>query len=349
MRVDVLSRHLPAAQGSAAGRVLHATCEGLLAEGVEVALTCWGPEEPAELPSWCTWSPLPPEPGWRTRGRAALRPRSDVRRLTWQPRGVPVADDPLSAAALPAGGWTTLHYATALDLAALRAEGVRPRPRDLQDLRAERAVHRRFPGRVLTYSDRVAEWSGGTALPVAVPVPPRPLPPVEQPVAALVADWRWPPNRVALQRLLRDWPRVRAAVPGATLLLAGRGEPCVATSVASGVEVLGSVSRSEDVLSRAALLAFPCPDTSGPKIKVLESAALGLCVVTTPAGAEGVGSDALGVAAPGAFPGALIDLLLDPARRAELAARAQADVSAVHAPRPAARARKAVLEAAQRL
>lgn len=347
MRVDVLSRHLPSEQGSAAGRVLLATCEGLRAEGVEVAVTSWAPEEPADLPAWCTWFPLPPEAGWRTRGRAVLRPRTDVRRLGWQPEGVAVADDPLSAPAVPAGGWATLHYVTALDLAALRPEAGRPRPRDLQDLRAERALRTRFLGRVLTYSARTAAWSGGTAVPVAFPVPPEPVPLVDAPVAALVADWRWPPNRVALLRLLRDWPRVRAAVAGASLLLAGRGDPGVASHLDSGVEVLGPVSRSDDVLSRAAVLAFPCPDTSGPKIKVLEAAALGLCVVTTAAGAEGVSSDALVVAAPEAFAGALVDVLLEPARRAGLAARARADVLAVHAPRPAARARKAVLEAAQ--
>ena len=348
MRVDVLSRHLPSEQGSAAGRVLLATCEGLLAEGVEVSVTSWAPEEPADLPPWCTRVPLPPEAGWRRRGRAVLRPRSDVRRLGWQPQGVAVADDPLAAAALPAGGLTTLHYATALDLGALRADGLRPRPSDLQDMRAERRLRRGLPGRVLTYSDRVADWVGGTALPVAVPVPPEPIPVVEAPVAALVADWRWPPNRVALRRLLAEWPAVRAAVPGATLLLAGRGDPEVACTLDSGVQVLGAVSRSEDVLCRAAVLAFPCPDTSGPKIKVLEAAALGLCVVTTAAGAEGVGSDALVVAAPGEFTRALVDVLGDAARRAALGAQSRADVLAVHAPRPAARARKAVLEAAQR-
>lgn len=340
MRVDVLSRHLPLPEGTAAGRVLRATCEGLLAEGVDVRVTSWAPEEPAELPSWCTWGPLPAEPAWRTRGRAVVRPRSDVVRLGWSPVGTAVADDPLSAAALPSGGVATLHYVTAYDVAAL---GVRPSPRHLQDVRAERRL-RGTP--VLAYSDRVADWVGGTAVPVAVPVPDAPLPPVEQPVAAVVADWRWAPNRTALGRLLRSWPAVRAAVPGACLLVAGRGDAGVGRL--PGVDVLGEVPHLVDVLARAAVLAFPCPDSSGPKVKVLEAAAHGVDVVTTTAGAEGVATDALVVSDAAGFEAALVAALRDPAARADRSRQARADVLAVHAPRPAARARQAALQALQR-
>jgi glycosyltransferase involved in cell wall biosynthesis len=331
MRLDVLSRHVPDPEGTAAGRVLHATCEGLLAEGADVAVTTWSPAEPRSLPDWCTWAPLPPEPAWRTRTRALRRPRSDVVRLGWEPEGLAVADDPLSAAALPDGGFATLHYVTVYDAAAL---GRGLRPADRQDVRAERRLR---GGRVLAYSDRVAEWVRGTAVPVATHLPASPLAQVEQPVAALVADWRWAPNRVALDALLQAWPEVRDRVPGAALLVAGRGE---VSAGGPGVEVLGPVRQSVEVLGRAALLAFPCPATSGPKVKVLEAAASGLCVVTTPAGAEGVASGALVVAEAGsAFVEALVAALRDPAARAERAARARVQVRAAHAPRPAARAR----------
>lgn len=96
VRVELLSRHLPQAQGTAAGRVLLATGEGLLAEGVDLLVTSWSPEPPTEeLPPWCCWRPLPDESAWRTRGRALLRPRADVVRLGWSPTGIAVADDPL--------------------------------------------------------------------------------------------------------------------------------------------------------------------------------------------------------------------------------------------------------------
>jgi glycosyltransferase involved in cell wall biosynthesis len=261
-----------------------------------------------------------------------------VLRLEWQPAGTAVADDPLSAAALPPHGVATLHYATALDLAGLRRS---PRPHDVQDLRAERRL-RRHRHLVLTYSDRVATWVGGVAVPVAVPIPDAPLPFVEAPVAAMVADWRWPPNQAALQRLLQVWPSVRADVPTAQLLLAGRGNCGVQNG--DGVRVLGEVSSLDEVLGRAAVLAFPCPPTSGPKIKVIEAAARGIPVLTTVAGAEGLAPDSGVVTADeDSFGPMLAALLGDVARRQLLAGQVREAVAAIHAPVPAARARLAAL------
>jgi glycosyltransferase involved in cell wall biosynthesis len=333
VRVEILSRHLPQAQQTAAGRVLLATGEGLVAEGVDLLVTSWSTEPPVEdLPDWCQWTPLPAEKAWRTRGRAVARPRSDVVRLNWSPTGTAVADDPVSAAALPPDGVGTMHYATAIDVP-------RPSLHDLQDLRAERRLRRTRP--VLAYSEQVAAWAGGTAVPAALRIPETALPLVEQPVAVLVADWRWPPNRRALEHLLAAWRDVD--VPGARLLLAGRGGTPVE---AEGVRWLGAVGDVHEVLGLAAVLAFPCPDTSGPKVKVLEAAAAGLPVLTTVSGAEGIATDALEVSDLRGFGVALRKLLADPARRAEQAARARKQVAAVHAPGPAARAR---IEATQRL
>jgi glycosyltransferase involved in cell wall biosynthesis len=333
VRVEILSRHLPAPEGTAAGRILLATGEGLIAEGVDLLVTSWSPEPPREqLPDWCVWRPLPPESAWRTHGRALLRPRADVTRLGWSPTGLAVADDPLSAAALPRGGIGTLHYATAIDV-------TRPAPRDLQDLRAERRLRRTRP--VLAYSDRVARWAGATAIPAAIRLPDEPLRLVEEPVAALVADWRWAPNRLALAHLLTAWQTVR--LPGARLLLAGRGGSPV---TAPGVTWMGEIADVAEVLGQAALLVFPCPDTSGPKVKVLEAAAAGLPVLTTPAGAEGLATDSLTLADVRGFGAAMITLLGDPSLRADRARRARQQIAAVHAPAPAARAR---LQATDRL
>jgi glycosyltransferase involved in cell wall biosynthesis len=261
-----------------------------------------------------------------------MRPRSDVVRLHWNPSGIAVADDPLSAAALPEGGIGTLHYATALDVP-------RPTLKDRQDLRAERRLRRAHP--VLAYSDRVATWAGGTAIPAAIRIPAAPLPLVEQPVAVLVADWRWRPNQEALEHLLRAWTEV--SVPGARLLLAGRGGRAV---TAPGVAWLGEVGDVNEVLEQAAVLAFPCPGSSGPKVKVLEAAAAGVPVLTTGAGVEGIHDNNIEVTSLEGFGTALNRLLADPGRRAEQAIRARAGVAAVHGPGPAARAR---MEATQRL
>ena len=352
MRIAIASRHLPDVEGSAAGRVLEATRRGLVQLGVDVTVLSWGPEPPrTPLPDGCDWSPLPSEPALRTRARALRRPRTDAVRSPWRPPddAVLVADDPLSHALLDGRGdgrvVTTVHYLTSLDRSAVG----RRRAADLQDVRAERRVVRDSAG-VLAYSARVAEvlgrWSATpvATVPAAVPVPDDALPVVEAPVAGLLADWGWPPNRWALDVLLRAWPEVRRRVPTARLLLGGRGDAGVGTL--AGVEHVGQVARSEDLLARLAVLAFPCPPSSGPKVKVLEALAGGLAVVTTPAGVEGVegAGEHVWVADPSRFADHLAGALADPAARAARASAARAGVGGAHGPRPAAERRLAALD-----
>jgi glycosyltransferase involved in cell wall biosynthesis len=84
-------------------------------------------------------------------------------------------------------------------------------------------------------------------------------------------------------------------------------------------------------------------------MKVLEAMALGIPVVTTPAGAEGIVAPAghgLVVAAADRFGRALAGLLGSPERRAETGRLGRAAMLEAHAPVPAARARVAALSAA---
>jgi glycosyltransferase involved in cell wall biosynthesis len=347
VKLAVVSYHLPEAEGTAAGRILLATCEGLIAEGHDVTVTSWRLDPPAgDLPSWCTWKELPLASMARRRMRSLWRPRWEAEALGWDPApgAAVVADDPASfpAVARAANPAVTFHFLTRLDA---RATG-RPHGGDVQHARMERKVARRA-ARVLAYSPRVVDALGrGTFVPMALRVPAERLPLVDEPVAALLADWSWPPNRWALDRLLAAWPSVRARVPTARLLLAGPGDPSVGTL--AGVDVLGRVDRSEEVLSRAAVLAFPCPPSSGPKVKVIEALAAGLPVVTTAAGVEGVitaGDDVAAVATADAdgFAAALARVLGDPSLRATLADAGVEAIVSSHAPRPAARARIAAL------
>jgi glycosyltransferase involved in cell wall biosynthesis len=351
MKLALVSRHLPEPEGTATGRALWALASGLLAEGHAVDVCSWWPEPPErDLPPWCEWRPLPPEARLPMKLRALLRPRWDAARVPWRPNSgaVAVADEPLSfpVVARHRPSVLTLHYLARLDA---RAVG-RPGPADYQDMRAQRR-DARSADVVLAYSERVAGAAGVPAVPVPVAYDPPDdgLEPVEEPVAALVANWEWPPNRVALANLLDAWPRVREVVAGARLLLAGRSFERLRIGHLPGVEPLGPVLRSVDVLARAAVLAFPCPASSGPKIKVLEALALGIPVVTTPAGAEGVhvtAGESILVSPLDGFAGALAAALSDPGRRAAVGAAGRRAVIEHHAPRPAARARVAALTAA---
>ena len=351
MKLAVAARQLPDAEGTAAGRALKAWCDGVVAEGHHLEVWSWSPEPPAgELPEWCSWRPLPEEGRARTRARALVHPRSDTEGAAWDAPSdaIAIADDVPSFAAVSNHRYSvaTLHYRTSIDAAALHRRALR----DVQDRRAERraATAAWLP---LAYSPRAASAARGRArtIPIAHEIPASPVPFVDEPVVALLADWRWAPNRAALATLLRMWPDIGGRVSGARLLLAGRGAYLARIAPSSSIDVLGQVARSEDVLGRAALVAFPCPPTSGPKIKVLEALALGVPVVTTAAGVEGLFvADAANdiVTTEHGFADRVVTLLTNPARRADMATRARVAVTAAHAPRPAARARIAAIDAA---
>jgi hypothetical protein len=342
----IVSRHLPEAEGSAAGRALLASCEGLLEAGESVRVTSWRTEPPtSQPPDWCEWRPLPSEGRVRTRARALARPRWDAARLgiDVEPGEWAIADDPESwaAVAYATEPIVTMHYVTELDAQAVGARG----PKSIQDARSERAMVRRAAG-VLAYSERVASWvrsRGGIAhtIPIALRPPPV-MPTVDRPIAACLADWRWAPNQAALATLLTLWPEVRRAVPGAQLLLAGRGSEDIGSI--AGVRGLGIVPNAADVLAEAAFLAFPCPPSSGPKVKVLEAVMAGRVVVTTPPGVEGlsVGDGAI-VTSEDDFGPALVAALREADAGSARGDRGRGSALAVHAPGPAAEKRIAAL------
>lgn len=347
MRIAVATFHVPHPEGTAAGRQLYAVGEAWRAAGHDVTGWCWGPDgERLPPPPWCDWQPLPAAHDLRAHLRALARPR-------WDPPGT--AWEPPEDAVLWADEWTswpavsrnsrraavTVHYDAGLDAAALGGWS----PARLQDRRAQRRATRGARV-VLALSDRVAAAvPGAVAVPATVPVPDEMLPPVEEPVVLMLADWGWPANAVALAAMLRDWDAVRAQVPGATLLVAGRGSPDVGG--VAGVQVVGEVPRAVDALARAAVLAFPCPPTSGPKMKVLDACAAGVPIVTTAAGVEGLRlpPDAVTCTAPDGVAAGVVALLRDPQRRESMAQAARAAVLEHHAPAVAAAARADALSA----
>jgi len=337
-RVDVVTVHLPQRRGRAAERALLAWVEGARSLGGDVRVTSWSSYEPREpLPKWCEHRALP-ERSPAARHRAALRhPRSDARLLDWQPRpgAWAVADDVVSVAAVAGQEKSVMvaQYSTLLDQWALR----RAQPRHLQDLRHERraAAMVRIP---TAYSPRVARRFGRGTLTVPIALEPTPAVSfVDEPVAVLPADWAWGPNLAALSVLLRDWPDVRAAAPGARLLLSGGGlTETIRTGLPAGVEALGHLPDVAELWAQAAVLAFPCPASSGPKVKVLEAAMAGVPVVTTAHGIEGLCLEGATVTSLNGFSQTLAKVLADPTGRAEAAAAIRAGALAHHAPPPAA-------------
>jgi hypothetical protein len=345
MRIEVVTWHLPHPDGTATGRHVFAIWDAMRALGHDVSAWCWG-RVPAGLtpPDWVRCEAFHDPGGWRRKPVTLLRPRAGIAGVGWQPStdAVTWAEEPESYAAIERAErrGVTIYHSEMLDAIALR----RPRPEVVQSMRAERRVVRKA-GVAITFSPRVSRATGvRNVLPVTLPVPALPLPLVEDPVAVMIADWAWPPNQAALHRLFGHWTRVRDVVAGARLLIAGRG--LALSDVPAGVEVLGEVATASDALRQAAVLAFPCPPTSGPKMKVLDALAWGLPVVTTAAGVEGirVGPDDVAVADDAGFAATLVDVLRDPQRRARMAAAGRAAVLAHHTPEQAATARLALIE-----
>ncbi len=102
----------------------------------------------------------------------------------------------------------------------------------------------------------------------------------------------YPPNRVAADHLIRNiWPRVLAAMPDATLSIAG-AFPERAESFADNppnVKFLGFVDDLEKLYREVSVVCCPILAGGGTRIKILEAAAHARPVVSTTVGAEGIG------------------------------------------------------------
>jgi glycosyltransferase involved in cell wall biosynthesis len=103
-------------------------------------------------------------------------------------------------------------------------------------------------------------------------------------------DWR--PNLDGVRMMLENiFPTVQAFEPGAKLLLVGRNPPDWLRQQARhlhGIELHGSVPDVRPFIARAGIMAVPLRIGGGSRLKILESLASGLPVVSTKIGAEGL-------------------------------------------------------------
>jgi glycosyltransferase involved in cell wall biosynthesis len=136
----------------------------------------------------------------------------------------------------------------------------------------------------------IASSANLVVVPNAVSIPATfPLP--REPTALYLGTYWYPPNVQAAEFLIRAvWPRVRASVPGAQLLIAGHPPdriPSFATAPA-GVQFLGFVDDLPALYRKTRLVCCPVRVGGGTRIKILEAAAFGRPVVSTTIGAEGI-------------------------------------------------------------
>ncbi len=129
----------------------------------------------------------------------------------------------------------------------------------------------------------------------------------------------WIPNEDAVRYCIEEiLPRIRQAVPDATLTVVGRSPSPALIALGQrqpGVIVTGRVDDVRPYMERAALYVVPLRIGGGTRLKIFEAMAMGLPVISTRVGAEGLpvtdGRDIVLADSPAQFASAAVRLLTD--------------------------------------
>ncbi|QLG60428.1 glycosyltransferase [Halorarum salinum] len=146
-------------------------------------------------------------------------------------------------------------------------------------------------------------------------------------------SYDWFPNADAITHICEEaFPAVRRAHPDAELLVAGRDAPPAVRALGErpSVEFVGEVDDLGALVRTASAIVAPIRVRGGVRIKVLESMAWEVPVVTTPAGVEGIeatpGEDLLVADGADALADATVGVLEDRERRRAMARNARETV-----------------------
>lgn len=145
-----------------------------------------------------------------------------------------------------------------------------------------------------------------------------------------VGSLDWLPNVDGLVWFVADvWPMVREHCPQARLRLVGRnpGPEIQGLAQQPGVELVGTVPDTRPWLSKSEISVVPLRIGGGTRLKIFEAMAMGLPVVSTTLGAEGLqvenGVDVVLADEARSLAEALVDLLRSPAKRAAIGGSAR--------------------------
>lgn len=110
------------------------------------------------------------------------------------------------------------------------------------------------------------------------------------PVFLYVGTFAWMQNVDAVGHLLRDiWPSILESYPKASLRIVGENPPKHLMRLGGeGVQWISSVADIKDEYKKADIMLAPIRVGGGTKYKIIESMAMGLPVITTKRGAQGL-------------------------------------------------------------
>ena len=112
-----------------------------------------------------------------------------------------------------------------------------------------------------------------------------------RPIITLIGGMTWYPSVSAAERVLSElWPEIKKQVPESLLRIVGWSAKTALKDYLHlpDVEILQNVSEIQPYFEEASVMLYAPVRGSGMKIKVLESLAFGIPVVTTSEGAEGL-------------------------------------------------------------
>lgn len=157
-------------------------------------------------------------------------------------------------------------------------------------------------------------------------------------VMGFLGSMDWMPNIDATLDFVKEvLPRVRATLPDCRFKIIGRKPPAKIRELAAndpGIEVTGTVEEVQSHVHECDVIVVPLKAGGGTRIKIYEAMAMGVPVVSTTIGAEGLavthGVDILIADDAAAFAAALLNLAQDRNISMKLAQKARSAVEANH-------------------
>jgi glycosyltransferase involved in cell wall biosynthesis len=189
-----------------------------------------------------------------------------------------------------------IHHLEVIDWSARTDPTLRERQVLFQMSRATRHLLRHLP-RAIVATPRIAAeisaWRDEITPVVPIGIDPSLYPMTtrnDRPVVGLIGSMHWFPSRRAAQRLLDLWPKINAKLPSARLLIGGwSSERHLGNRFPlPNATLIGEVADPIDFFSQVSVLTYPTPRGTGVKVKVLESFAYGVPVVSNREGFEGL-------------------------------------------------------------
>ncbi|MEP7341486.1 MAG: glycosyltransferase family 4 protein [Acidobacteriota bacterium] len=322
LRILIVLTDPPLPFGNAAARWYYVLCKGLVERGHRVTVFA-AYSKPEELEQACKLFPAPQYDMryYTHQMRTGLRGKLETLRRPYSYLFSPELQRDLDAE-IERGcdilhlehiwtGWLglkhtqrtllTVLYVFGIDLADTNSPTFAGRLRQRLSLRAEKSLLRHYPV-ISTLTPRLTDFVRAINPAASVQTVPLGLdfslypfaveqPSQTPPVVSLIGSFSWGPTHSAGVRLLtRLWPEIKRRLPQAQLQIVGREARKAMEPFIGGADIAihENVPDTLPYFRRASVLLYAPSRGSGMKVKVMEAMALGVPVVTTSEGVEGL-------------------------------------------------------------